>query len=82
MKHYVYILKSQKDCSLYVGMTSHLKKRLIEHKIGNSKFTKGHLAYNLTFYCVFPDKLIAARFEKYLKTASGKAFLHKRLIHK
>jgi len=81
MRYFVYILISLKDQSLYIGLTSDLQKRLAEHKIGNSNFTKGHLPYKLIFYCVFPDKFIAARFEKYLKTASGKAFLRKRLIN-
>ena len=80
MKYYVYILKSFKDRSLYIGLTTNLGKRLVEHKKGLGKFTKGHLPYKLIFYCAFPDKFIAAKFEKYLKTASGKAFLRKRLI--
>jgi len=81
MKYIVYILISQKDKSLYIGLTTNLKDRLTEHQLGLSNFTKGHLPYKIIFYCVFPDKFIAARFEKYLKSASGKAFLRKRLIN-
>lgn len=69
-----------KDNSLYVGLTKNIRKRFDEHCKGLGKFTKGHLPYNLVFYCVFPNKFIAARFEKYLKTASGKAFLRKRFL--
>jgi len=81
MKYQVYILISQKDGTLYVGLTHNIKQRMLEHKLGLGGFTKGHLPYKLAFVSIFPDKLIAARFEKYLKTASGKAFLRKRLIN-
>lgn len=80
MKYYVYILLSQKDGSLYVGLTHDIKKRLKEYQNGLGNFTKGHLPYKIIFVSIFADKFIAARFEKYLKTASGKAFIHKRLI--
>ena len=80
MKYFVYVLLSQKDNSLYVGLTSNINRRLKEHRDGLGKFTKGHLPYKLVFVSVFPDKFIAARFEKYLKTASGKAFIRKRII--
>ena len=77
---YVYILESQKDKTLYIGLTKNLKKRFEEHNLGLSKFTKGHLPYKLVSYTAFHDKLLAAKFEQYLKTASGKAFIKKRLI--
>lgn len=81
MNYYVYILLSQKDGSLYVGLTHDIKKRLKEHRDGLGNFTKGHLPYRIVFVSALPDKFIAARFEKYLKTASGKAFIRKRLIN-
>lgn len=80
MKYCVYILKSLKDQSLYIGLTSNIKKRITEHRLGISGFTKGHLPYKLIFVSMFNNKFVAARFEKYLKTASGKAFAKKRLI--
>lgn len=80
MKHCVYILKSLKDQSLYIGLTSNIKKRITEHQLGISGFTKGHLPYKLIFVSMFNNKFVAARFEKYLKTASGKAFAKRRLI--
>jgi len=81
MKYFVYILLSQKDSSLYVGLTHDIKKRFGEHQNGLGKFTKGHLPYKLVFVSMFSDKFIAARFERYLKSASGKAFIRKRLIN-
>ena len=80
MKYYVYILLSQKDGSLYVGLTHNIKKRLVEHRNGLGNFTKVHLPYKIVFVGILSDKFVAARFEKYLKTASGKAFIYKRLL--
>ena len=80
MNTYVYVLRSLKDNTLYIGLTKNLQNRMKEHKLGMSKFTKPHIPYKLIFYCAFPNKFVAAKFEHYLKTASGKAFLNKRLI--
>ena len=80
MNYYVYILISLKDQSLYIGLTHDIRKRIKEHRVGQSGFTKGRLPYKLLFVSMFSDKFIAAKFEKYLKTASGKAFIRKRLV--
>ena len=80
MNYFVYLLESVKDHSLYVGLTTNIIERIKEHNHGLSNYTKGHLPYKIMFYCVFPDKFIAARFEKYLKSASGKAFINKRFL--
>ncbi|MEK7131222.1 MAG: GIY-YIG nuclease family protein [Patescibacteria group bacterium] len=78
--YYVYILKSGKDGSLYTGLTVNIDKRLVEHNAGLSAYTKSKLPWYMVWHCVFGDKHKAALFEKYLKTASGIAFLRKRLI--
>ncbi len=38
--YYVYILKSLKDESLYIGYSANLKKRISDHENGLSKSTK------------------------------------------
>ncbi len=43
MVYYVYLLQSEKNNSLYVGFTSDLKKRIVEHNNGESSYTKKHL---------------------------------------
>ena len=77
---YVYILKSLKDGSLYVGSTGDLKKRVNEHNNGNAKYSKTKRPYKLIWYCAFRDKTKALIFEKYLKHGSGHAFTKKHLI--
>ncbi|MBS1489560.1 MAG: GIY-YIG nuclease family protein [Bacteroidetes bacterium] len=40
MLHYVYILQSQINFSFYKGATQDLAKRMTEHNLGQSPFTK------------------------------------------
>ena len=77
---YVYVLKSQKYRELYTGYTKNLKTRLRDHNAGKSTHTKKYRPWTLVWYGAFDNEVTARNFEKYLKTGSGKAFLHKRLI--
>lgn len=78
--HYVYILKSQKDETLYKGTTLDLKRRLREHNSGASEYSDAKRPYSLVWYCAFPNKTKALIFEKYLKHGSGHAFAKKHLF--
>ena len=79
--HYVYILKSSKDNTRYIGTTQDLKRRIQEHNSAGSKFTTPKRPYKLIWYCAFPNKHSAYAFEHYLKSGSGQALLQKRLIY-
>ena len=72
MFHYVYILQSQKNNSLYIGYTSDLKKRFKEHNLGESKATKPFIPYKLIFYEAFLNKTDAKNREIYLKGGYGR----------
>ena len=52
MKHYcVYILASQKNGTLYIGVTSNLVKRVYEHKNSLVKgFTQKYHVHQLVYY--------------------------------
>jgi putative endonuclease len=67
-KFYTYILASQKNGTLYIGITSDLVKRIYEHK---NKITGGFSAkYNvnmLVYYEVFDDAENAIVREKRMK---------------
>jgi predicted GIY-YIG superfamily endonuclease len=79
--YYVYILQSEiKPTEIYKGFTEDLKSRLNEHNQGNCDYTKKFKPWKIIFYCAFTDKKKAVDFEKYLKSASGIAFMRKRLI--
>lgn len=78
--YYVYILKSLKDGSKYIGATQNLKNRLTEHNSGETKSNHSKIPYVVAWYCAFADKYRAYTFEKYLKSSSGYAFTAKHLL--
>jgi len=66
--YYVYILASRRNGTLYVGVTSELKKRVWEHKQGLvSGFTKQYHVHKLVFYKIVEEVGSAIAFEKQLK---------------
>ncbi len=77
---YVYILKSKKDNSRYIGVTTDLKRRLQEHNSGSVRYSNQKRPYGLIWYCAFTNKQKAYSFEKYLKSSSGYAFTKKHLL--
>ena len=77
--HYVYVLHSSKDNSLYIGSTSNLKRRFKEHNQGKSPASAPKTPYKLIFYEAFPSKIDALNREKYLKSGYGRRTLKKML---
>ncbi len=77
---YVYIL-----CCItgperfYVGFTTDLKRRLQEHNAKKVPHTAQHAPWKLKTFVAFSERKQAQDFERYLKTASGRAFAKKRL---
>jgi len=77
---YVYILQSIAfPDRYYVGITEDLKARLVTHNAKEVPHTSKYTPWGLKTYIAFSDKKKAFDFEKYLKTASGRAFAKKRL---
>ncbi len=76
----VYILKSEKDGSRYVGVTADLKRRFRDHNSGNAIYSNTKRPYILKWYSAFTEKQKAYEFERYLKSSSGYAFTKKHLI--
>lgn len=78
---YVYLIENIREPQHhYVGATSDLKTRLHAHNAGRSPHTAKRRPWNLVAYLAFADEKTAFAFERYLKTGSGKALLHKRLL--
>ena len=80
--YFVYILKSiNSPREIYKGYTENLRERLKEHNAGKVSHTSKFRPWKIIFYCCFNNKQKAIQFEKYLKSASGIAFMKKRLIN-
>jgi predicted GIY-YIG superfamily endonuclease len=77
--YYVYVLICR-DNSSYTGFTEDLKERLKRHINGRVPATQNRSPVELIFYCAFQNKYKALKFEKYLKSGSGRAFLTKHFI--
>ena len=71
--YYVYLLRLS-DGSTYVGSTPDLAKRLEEHSMGKSISTGNKLPIELVASICLRSRLLARRFENYLKSGSGRAF--------
>ena len=76
---YVYILESLDSLHFYVGITDHLRARLAKHNAGEVPHTSKHGPWRIKTYVAFSNTAQAVAFEKYLKSASGRAFAKKRL---
>lgn len=67
----VYILASQRNGTLYIGVTSNLVKRVWEHKNDLAEgFTKKYKVHMLVYYEFFESMAIAIAREKQIKSGS------------
>ena len=70
-----YFLRSVADARRRnVGVTGCLSKRLASHNAGQVTHTARHRPWNLVLTSEFGAEDAAIRFERYLKSASGRAF--------
>ena len=75
---YTYVLQSNKNNQFYIGYTSDLKRRIIEHNQGLNFSTKRYVPWVLIYYEA-TKKSDAIRREKYLKTTQGNRLLKRRI---
>ena len=78
--HYVYILQSLSNRNeIYTGITGDLKKRLAERNSGRVPHTSKFTPWEIRTATAFRSKKRAVAFERYLKSGSGWAFLHRHI---
>ena len=76
---YVYILQSEVNPDrFYIGLTDDLPNRLAKHNAGRVPHTAKRKPWRLKTSVALRDRSRAAMSERYLKTASGRAFVKKR----
>ena len=76
--HYVYFLEN-KDKVPYVGCTNDLKDRFSRHNKGYVPATKALRPWELVAYFAFNDEKVSFKFEKYMKTGSGREFIKRHI---
>jgi putative endonuclease len=76
VKHFAYILRSQKDGIYYYGSTEDLERRLYEHNPGKVHYTKGHMPYVLYYSEGFGSRSEAVRREQFFKSIDGYKWPH------
>ena len=75
---YICILQSERDEDrFYTGLTGDLPERLRNHNAGRILHTAKWRPWRVKAYVALCDRIRAARFERYLKSASGRAFVKK-----
>jgi predicted GIY-YIG superfamily endonuclease len=74
-RRFVYVLKNtDSDSNFYVGLTSDVQTRLADHNAGRCPHTARRRPWHLHVVIEFRDEPRAIRFERYLKSGSGRAF--------
>jgi len=77
--YFAYILKLSNN-DYYAGSSGNLVARIVKHRSGAVPHTSKFRPVKLVWYSAFLDQERAVKFEKYLKSSSGKAYRNKHLI--
>jgi predicted GIY-YIG superfamily endonuclease len=74
-KRFVYVLRNaDQNPSFYVGLSSDVGARVADHNAGRCPHTASRKPWQLHVVIEFSDEDRAIRFERYLKSGSGRAF--------
>ena len=74
-KRFVYVMKNTTDkAHFYVSLTSDVHARLADHNAGRCPHTVARRPWQIHVTIEFTDEQRAIRFERYLKSGSGRAF--------
>ena len=68
----LYVIRSEVNSELYVGITMNLENRLQEHTSGKNRYTKGLRPWKLVYSEEYANWSDRRKQEKYYKPGSGK----------
>lgn len=78
--YYVYKLRSVNNPrKIYIGCAKDLLEGFLDHSNGSVQETKDYRPWDIEFYMAFDRKESALAFERYLKSATGRAFIRRHL---
>jgi len=72
---YVYVLKSDKDSSLYVGSAKNVKERIESHNQEHNRSTKNKTPWRVLRIEEYSVYSFAVRREKFFKSGDGRRVL-------
>lgn len=75
MKFYTYVLYSKFYNKIYIGQSSDLEKRLEEHNLGLSTYTKRYIPWEIIYTESHRTRSDALTREKQLKSQKGREFI-------
>lgn len=73
--YFVYIIKSLRDGSHYVGLTNNIDRRPIEHNSGKNQSTKARRPWILIHVEIVNKRSEARLLEKYFKSGYGREII-------
>ncbi|MFQ5797625.1 MAG: GIY-YIG nuclease family protein [Bacteroidota bacterium] len=71
MAHYVYILFSWNDRKLYIGESTDVRRRLLDHNEGRVASTRNRRPFELIRVEEFATRYEASKRERFLKSPAG-----------
>lgn len=77
----IYILRSKRDKSVYVGYSQDIKRRVEEHQKGRVHSTKNKRPWELIYCELYRNQKDAMQREQYFKTGWGRNYMKKILSH-
>ena len=77
----VYVIRSVSTDKIYTGHTNNLERRIMEHNFRNNRFTSNKGPWKLIYKEEYPNRSLAMKQEKFLKSGKGREFL-KQLLNK
>jgi putative endonuclease len=72
---FVYVLRSQRDGALYIGLTKDVERRLQQHNGGHERSTRARRPFVLLLSEGFQTREAARAREKYYKSGFGREIL-------
>lgn len=82
--YHVYLLQCLIDKTIYIGYTHNLNWRYIQHELKQSNYTSRKDHWVLIYYSTFigkDSKQKAIKFERYLKSGSGREFIKAHILN-
>ncbi|MBI3189812.1 MAG: GIY-YIG nuclease family protein [Ignavibacteriales bacterium] len=74
MAFYIYVIVSAEGLR-YIGQTTNVERRLLEHNAGLSHYTKQGTGWRIIYIEEYPTRSEAMKREKWLKSGVGREWL-------